>query len=280
MERQKGLKSVLSLGHVVCLALAAAGLIVGLSNNAFSAGRMPGAPATGPSVYNWTGFHVGMHVGVGWVKDDVAVGWSDPGNVAGVGYAVANGVIPLNFSLRPNGLIGGFQVGYDYQTHSNWVIGAEADISVPDWSGSQEIHTAAGGSFYPLVESVSKETKWFSTLRGRIGYATGNWLLYATGGAACGRNTYGFMQSNVAGGGPIYFTGSSSSTDFGWTGGVGIEFGRGKWTLRFEYLHYDLGDHSFSVPLNTVPTATFIPTFENKGGMVRFGLNYRFGLGG
>src|SRR5215470_11918626 len=81
------------------LATAMLALTSGLSDAADAV--RPGYRAAPPIryVYNWTGFYVGAHAGVGW---------SD-----------GNG---------SSGLVGGGQVGFNYQINQ-WVIGAEADIA-------------------------------------------------------------------------------------------------------------------------------------------------------
>ena len=96
-------------------------------------------------------------------------------------------------------MIGGGQIGYNWQVHPNWVLGLEADIQ-----GSAAEDTFAAYKF---------ANPWFGTLRGRAGYAMNNVLVYLTGGLAYG-------------GGRIEFAGmSESQTHFGWTFGGGVEVG-------------------------------------------------------
>ena len=88
-------------------------------------------PETYNSLFNWTGFYVGVHGGYGW------------GSAAG---------------SNPDGFVGGAQVGYNYQAAPNGVLGLEADISAtsidgkngavqfsPDYLGT--IRARAGYSF-------------------------------------------------------------------------------------------------------------------------------------
>src|SRR5579884_3366285 len=59
------------------------------------------APPAGvlPAAYDWTGFYVGGHIGYGWAK----TGWNDP-------------FVPFSLSeTNSNGILGGGQVGYNYQ---------------------------------------------------------------------------------------------------------------------------------------------------------------------
>ena len=87
-----------------------------------------------PPVYSWTGFYVGGNVGYGWgnARTDIAGGATTtalpdflggfPGN--SVAFADSN-------TARLNGVIGGGQIGYNYQFNPRWVLGFEADIRTP-----------------------------------------------------------------------------------------------------------------------------------------------------
>jgi outer membrane immunogenic protein len=236
--------------------------------------QLPRKAVPAATVFSWTGFYVGGHAGYGWSDNDVAVSFVDPGSVASVARTVAAGAIPTRFDLDRSGFIGGGQIGYNYQFNPNWVIGVEADISFTDWKRSQTINTAVP-AFFPISAFATHDTDWFGTARLRLGYAASNWLFYGTGGVAFGQNSYGYGQRTI--GGPVNIAATSSSTDIGWSAGGGIEYGWSNWTVRAEYLHYDLGDQSFSVPLNINPAVSFSPTFQNKGDIVRLGVNYRFG---
>jgi len=258
---------------------AVAGLGIWFSTAARAAELAPPTPvysmASVAAAYNWSGFYAGGNVGYGWgTADTTTIGFSDPGGLGGVAPAVAAGVIPLSFSPDPKGALVGLQVGYNYQLNPNWVLGAETDFSWSGIKGSQAISTAVVG-FFPLANAASQDLDWLGTMRARAGYAANNWLIYGTGGVAYGRVEYSYMMSNAPAG-PVNFTGTSSNTSLGWTIGAGIEYGWAHWSLRAEYLYVDLGSHSFAVPLNATPTATFTPAFDNKYNIARAALSYRF----
>jgi len=61
----------------------------------------------------------------------------------------------------------GIHIGYNWQTPSNWVYGIEADLGIVN----DEIED----------EDV---TDYLATIRGRLGYAFGNSLIYGTAGVA------------------------------------------------------------------------------------------------
>lgn len=232
--------------------------------------RKAAAPVV--AAYNWTGFYIGGHAGYGWSDNDVNLAFVDPGNIVGVARTIAAGAIPNRISLDRSGFVGGGQIGYNYQFNPNWVIGVEADISFTDWKRTNTVTTNVP-TFFPISTSATQDTDWFGTARLRLGYAASNWLFYGTGGVAFGETKYRFSQVTI--GGPINIAGTRSSTDVGWAAGGGIEYGWDRWTVRAEYLHFDLGDESLRVPF-AIPGAALLPNFQNKGDIVRVGLNFRF----
>ena len=117
------------------------------------------------------------------------------------------------------------------------------------------------------AETYSETMKIFGTVRGRVGYAPGNWLFYATGGYAW---TYNQAIVDQIGSGP---TDSPFLWRFGWVAGGGVEFPiKPHWTASLEYLytHYS-------------HTGTFFPNAGQGSDsdfslqQLRLGLNYRFG---
>src|SRR6516162_6583641 len=97
-------------------------------------------------VYTWTGFYVGGNVGYGW--GDANTDLTANGNVTSSAGCVTTGCPPLNIQVpasfafatsntaRPNGVIGGGQIGYNYQFSPKWMLGFEADIQGSGERGS------------------------------------------------------------------------------------------------------------------------------------------------
>src|SRR5271170_3398891 len=134
--------------------------------------------ATTATAYDWTGFYVGMNLGY-------ALG-SSRWTATEAGAATPALASSLDLFHAFDGFKGigsyqlGLQAGYNYMFPSRVVVGVEADVSFPNLlSGSQNIASPLIGmaSYQDLVE-------FSGTVRGRIGYAPGNWLFYATGGFA------------------------------------------------------------------------------------------------
>ena len=77
-------------------------------------------PMVAPA-YGWTGCYVGGSMGVAWKRgDNTSVSVVDGGS--GAGPAAAAGAIPTAFNSSGASLIGGGQVGCNYQV-SKWVFG-------------------------------------------------------------------------------------------------------------------------------------------------------------
>src|ERR1700704_3056190 len=227
------------------------------------------APAMMTAVGNWSGFYIGGNVGYGWGNgnthfEDIP---TTPGFIAGT--------TPTTVGNRLNGVIGGGQIGYNWQMGS-LVTGLEADIQGSAIKGSVETLVASLGS---STFSSDEKLSWFGTVRGRLGVtATPDVLLYATGGFAFG----GVENSANLAFGSGSFPGAVSKTKSGWTAGAGAEwmFAR-NWSAKLEYLYLDLGDSSVAAPLHRPsgaiqPAFTVGYTWKTQDHIVRAGVNYHF----
>ena len=168
------------------------------------------------NAFSWAGPYIGGNVGYDW------------GSVG-------------NNATKPSGVSGGLQAGYNWQS-GPLVFGAEGDIQA----------TGASDTFAPWKFS----NPWFGTVRGRVGYAFNNILLYGTGGLAFGElrgETFGLSETH---------------TNVGWTAGLGAEFGFApNWSAKVEYLYVDLSNSNF-----TITGVSNGYTF----GTLRAGVNYHF----
>ena len=180
------------------------------------------------------------------------------------------------------GFSGGGQFGYNYQfPSSNFVLGIEADFQGSTLQGTYDNFQAGGASWQD-----GSKVDWWGTVRGRAGYAFGNFLPYATGGLAYGH--VGTSGSCSAAAWPFscdQSQGSVSGTHIGWTAGAGVEYAiTHNLTFKAEYLYTDLGTVNFP---NYYLDATFGgPAYSAGDDMrtkttfstVRVGLNYKFDM--
>jgi outer membrane immunogenic protein len=271
----------------------------------------PVAPAAVPS--SWTGFYVGVNAGGTWAQQgDVSV-VSAPifqaspaiGGAAVVSNAAAAGGTADLGTSKSGRLIGGGQLGYNWQLDAKFVAGIEADIQGLAGAGGSSatattlvptgLTVVPGGSVnVQTIMSARSSLDYLGTVRGRIGHLfTPALLVYATGGLAYGGvslNVSGAQSVNPLPGGPPPFQqavgfggGTFSGTHVGWTAGVGVEskFSR-NWSAKAEYLHYDLGSFQTNVGTTSELVVTGATAWINAtsararfdGDIVRVGLNY------
>ncbi|BAT60480.1 hypothetical protein GJW-30_1_03024 [Variibacter gotjawalensis] len=225
----------------------------------------------------WNGFYIGANAGYGWSDQDVRTTGQSLANIANVNGGARPGTVGMN----PNGFTGGVQMGYNMQA-GNWVYGIEADIAYTDFHETRTITTTglAPGLAPNLQNTFRQELEYLGTVRGRLGYSWGATLLYVTGGFAYGgvNNSASFTGANGA---VVQFDGGRDRIRTGYTVGGGVEQAlAANWSVKLEYLYYDLGRENVNVAL--VPGSGGAATgynsrFDNSGHIVRAGINWRFG---
>jgi high affinity Mn2+ porin len=224
------------------------------------------------AAYDWTGFYLGGHVdyGIGsshWSSTQASTlvpgGWLDFSNA-------------YNFSSGTGSYAVGLQGGYDHMFASRWLLGWEADMSFPNFLGGNRTFTSALTGHANYLEQV----EFSGSLRGRIGYAPGSWLFYATAGFA-----YSFDQFSRTqlGGVPAGGTAAPGTLEnlflvprIGGVTGAGIEVAlTPQWTARLEYLFTDYGSRSVTFPAAAQRFDSDLVTQT-----VRVGLDYKLGHDG
>lgn len=244
-----------------------------------------------PSAFNWSGFYAGGNFGGGW-------GHSDASGTFAVTGSGSTTVVPFDAGVTEKGVLGGGQIGFNYEFSNRLVLGVEADIDLADISGSTNICPLG-----PADECVTHANRldYFGTLRGRLGYAFDNVLVYGTGGFAWGRGSASSTVTCVSAptfGAPLECPASSTAFDLppssatstfgGWAAGGGVEWGLWRnWSLRAEYLHLQFNDVASElatsgtvyVPIifGNVAFAQATQVRTNTGiEVVRVALNYHF----
>jgi outer membrane immunogenic protein len=175
--------------------LIAAGIaaVTSVGAQAADLGARPYTKATpaAAAAYDWTGFYVGGNVGYGWGENtDPSLSLVNPGNAGNVTTFLTTGFRGRSSgnqfpNLRPDGVLGGLQIGYDRQ-FGTWVLGAVADIQAADFEDSRTVFTSFAATAADTTERLSAKITWFGTVRAKAGVAMGDWLAYGTGGLAYG----------------------------------------------------------------------------------------------
>lgn len=239
------------------------------------------APAPPECDFSWTGFYLGGNVGYGWNNSDVDF---EPLPDAAT-FVFLN---PQTLEPDPSGVIGGGQLGFNWQIGKWFVIGAETDFQGTDIEDNDRVEAfegfTANGTNPDRFLAAHERVQWLGTVRGRIGIAP--WcrmLIYGTGGLAYGNVDYS-AQTNF---GTTFFHGAAYPVDFtetntGWCAGGGIEYAiTHHWTVKVEYLHYDLGDESRTAIERIAGVPPAVPffvhyNFDTSGDIVRGGVNFKF----
>jgi outer membrane immunogenic protein len=185
------------------------------------------APAISPAI-NWSGFYIGAMGGY------AAEATSDPLAIKG-GFA-------------------GGTLGYNWQS-GMFVAGIEADGAWADIS-----RTVSVG---PITASDRVES--LGTVRGRVGVAFQQVLLYGTGGFAWADNKLSASALGV--------TFSDSKVHTGWAAGAGVEwmFTPG-WSLKAEYLYRRFESETYFAA--QLPPGIASGSLAMHSG--QFGINYHF----
>ena len=227
-----------------------------------------------PAIYDWTGVYVGGHVDGGILVDSVSQNGVSPGGFGLSGSA----------NLRPAGVIGGAQIGANYE-FAPWVVGVEASWTDSGISGSTLTGCVGGCAVPPAPgtliasERFTSEAQWFAALTGRVGYAANDWLFYAKAGGAWMRVKY--AEDLLAAGGGGVPAGATVVTQViddnrtGFTVGAGIEFGLVEnLSAKIEYDFYDFGSKNYNF-------ASITPvSVKSNLHTVIVGLNYKFNWSG
>jgi outer membrane immunogenic protein len=236
-----------------------------------------------PAAYSWSGFYIGGHAGYGWGRD--AIRYSGESAIAGL---IAINQFPSTHADDPRGFIGGITWGANWQ-HGRLVWGLESDFSFAAITRKQTVSTlmALAAPPIPYTHTGEQTLNWLSTTRVRAGVTlTDNVLAFVSGGLAGGQAEVN--SSHISNGVAINGCGiqpcptaSVKKWLWGWAAGGGLEYGSGPWSIKAEYLHYDLGSLNFSfVDPVTIQLDTGVTTRTKfSGDIVRVGVNYRFNWG-
>jgi outer membrane immunogenic protein len=227
--------SKLAAGSVIAATAALGGTSVALADG-YAAPRVAyERPA------NWSGVYFGLDSGYQWSSIDV----TSPGATI-----VFPGVVfgPTNFSSEHNNAVVGAHLGYQQQFGAV-VLGVEGGwlTSFRDEDGS------SGTCIRPSVAAVAPNVLECSarfndvlTIGGRVGWAAGHWMPYATGGYANAAYDFSVRVTNPT----VPFPTSTLVEEAharlnGWYIGGGVEWAISPgWTTGIEYRHYEFEGRS------------------------------------
>jgi outer membrane immunogenic protein len=199
------------------------------------------------------GAGVAANFGYGWASEE----W----RTAGVEFA----------SHNPDGLIGGIELGCDYQIDA-WVIGIQGMFDGSDFEGSG--HRVVG-ALEPDISDQSR-VQWLATVTGRIGYAVRpDTLVYMKLGVAWAHDKY--VECCLSTAEPSQ-DGTANDTRTGWTVGIGLDYLiRPDWSLFIEYAYVGLGTRSVTfTPIGLATGGPFAYDIRQNVQTILFGATYHF----
>ena len=269
------------------------------------------APPIVAPAFSWTGFYFGGTAG--YAFDGEGQNSLIPNTAT-----QANGILiasrPGFLNNRENGFTGGGTIGYNFQlggglpllgslgsgfgsiingglgpilgnggAQGGFVAGIEADAAYTDLRRTANYVGAVTGA----VTNDFNDTQFVGTVRGRLGYAFGDLLIFGTGGFAYGDvRTQSLLFPGAAPGNQAY-AGAANSLRTGYAYGGGVEyaipttsflnfFKSSAVTVKAEFIHFDLGSQTLFLANtaggNGVP---FTERVHTEGNLVRAGLNYK-----
>jgi high affinity Mn2+ porin len=204
--------------------------------------RLPVKAPQIQSVFDWTGLYIGAHAGYGRGTSNAVL--SDPAFAA---------TTNSTFS----GVIGGVQAGYNVRLPSGLLLGVEADMTFPNYLPSNSVVSQLASPRSDVIHQLD----YVGTARGRIGYTSGPWLAYATGGLAFAGER--FLNTPAVGSDEKHI-----NIRPGWAAGAGVEYAFAPhWSLRLEYLYNRFEKADIRFPSGTQYASTL--DFQS----LRVGLN-------
>ncbi len=208
----------------------------------------------------WSGVYGGGHIGAAVLSK---------ANLTGGEGAFFTAPTDGSKSFDISGALLGAHLGLDVR-QDNLVFGVVGDLDTSTFAGS-----TTGGSELGYSSTLAVKHDWFTSLRGRVGYAMDNVLLFGTGGWALSGETASGTISYI--GSPLANY-QVSKTVSGWVAGGGIDYAvNDRWTIGAEFLHYDFGK---------VDMTSALPNGSNNGGVpietssainvIRLDVSYKF----
>lgn len=164
--------------------------------------------------------------------------------------------------------VAGGHVGYNWQ-NGPWLYGLEADLS--GMHLKTDFNTVLPTGAFANTNST---VDWYGTVRGRLGWTTGPFLFYGTGGLSFGGID---LNSSLSGNAGRSLIAQSSTTRAGWVAGGGIDYmWRPDLILKLAYQYVDLGSISVAGSGSGLSESA---TAHGRFSVVTAGLSWHFAPG-
>lgn len=195
------------------------------------------ASAAPAFAFDWNGFYAGVGVGYAWSE---ATGNSD--------------LDPsIEFNTEPKGWFGGVGAGFNSAVGGGLIVGVEGDISLANITQTFD-DTKPG-------ETITSNTDWTGSLRGRVGFDAGDFMPYLTAGLVVAHGVLSATDGDL----------EDDALLAGGIVGAGVEVAvADNVTLKGEALYSFFGDHTW------FEGETYQNTSSQTSTAVRGGVNFHF----
>jgi outer membrane immunogenic protein len=259
-------------------------------------------PAPASDTVDWTGPYVGLNAGWNGTGTQARPGAATTQQLSGVSAGAGAVTVPAatfptsQMDYSSSSFAGGGQVGYNKQ-YGHVVVGVEGDMDSVGSGASQNSRYALPATGLTTGSTVDinrfARPDWTSTIRGRVGWATGPVLFYGTGGLAIAdvkqAAFYGYAPTTTAAVatanpgatfGPYANGSQNDSVMTGWTVGGGAEWALNRQiSLGAEYRHSDYGHSTYNFGSTGADATSEAARLGVTDDQVLAKVNFRFGPG-
>jgi outer membrane protein OmpA-like peptidoglycan-associated protein len=234
------------------------------------------APALAQDYNPWSGLYLGGNIGGSWGHASLSrtVTAPDGTSLPPVDASLINST--NHFHSHGGGVTGGIEGGYNW-TFGPWLLGVETDFVGLD-TGTTYSRTLQSALLIhpPITYSATSEAAidWEWTLRPRLGYSFGPWLMYATVGLAVGNlNMSATITDNRTPQQRVGVSHNGAEEGFAAGGGIGYAF-TPAWSMKAEYLYSDFGSLKET---RSNGFGTLAVEAKSRPQVFRVGVDYHFG---
>jgi outer membrane immunogenic protein len=221
----------------------------------------------------WGGYYVGFNAGQGQAETDTSR------TITGTGYFAVTSPPAIEaasaMTLEEETFAGGGQIGVNWPLSEYFLLGFEVDaqgFGNDTFGSATVIYPCCGPATFTTTNSL--EQTWFATARLRAGLSFKWFMIYATGGFAGADMKFTQTFSDTSAPIPLEtIENSEFRSGYSLGGGIEVMIESGA-SLKFEYLHLDLGEITASGPI-AVPTRLSDGRAEVSDQVLRVGFNFQ-----
>lgn len=238
------------------------------------AAALPAAAQDAASTFG--GWYVGGNAGASWGDNHLRTRVTQGNGALVIPPADVNLINQTGGGgSNKTGFTGGIEGGYNYMLNDHWLLGLETDFGA--LKNNQRRTNNFASTISPATYQLNQraKTSWMWSLRPRIGYVSGPWLFYGTGGIATShiKSAFDFSDNRIP---QNIISSEDSKTKTGWIAGVGAGYAFApNWSVKAEWLYADFGSISTTLasPQGFVGVTT---EAKVKANILRIGVDYRF----